>query len=204
MFLFRPPTKASLIFLKHRARGGGNLQSFFKDMMTIAFIGIVFFSFRQFNIQVLALSVHSDLTNLVYFPAGIRLLAVLLFNWLGVAGILLGWILCNLLADEKTLLECVFLGLASGLAAWVSLYIWRYFCRIPINLVSLDLEQLLALVLISSVIASITRCLVVYLISGETSLGLIFSAGFIGDVLGTLLIFYVSKFILYLLGFFDK
>ena len=173
-------------------------------MMTIAFIGIVFFFFRQFNIQALALSVHSDLTYLVYFPAGIRLLAVLLFNWLGVAGILLGWILCNLLADEKTLLECVFLGLASGLAAWVSLYIWRYFCRIPINLVSLDLEQLLALVLISSVIASITRCLVVYLISGEASLGLIFSAGFIGDVLGTLLIFYVSKFILYLLGFFDK
>jgi hypothetical protein len=159
------------------------------------FIGFAFFAMRQLNIQASTLSVHSDVTNLVYFPAGISLLAVLIFNWLGVAGILLGWILCNLLTQEKTLLECIFHGLVSGLAAWVSLFLWQYYYRITENLVNLDLEKLLSLVLISSIIGSIMRCLVLWLMTAETDFVLIFSAGFIGDILGTFFILYLAKFI---------
>ena len=102
-----------------------------------------------------------------------------------------------LLAHEKSLLECIFLGLASGLTAWLPLFVWRHYYRIPQNLVSLDLEKLLSLVLISSIISSITRCLVLWVITDETHFVLIFSAGFIGDMLGILCILYVAKFILY-------
>jgi hypothetical protein len=174
------------------------LKSFYNNTLIIVFIGFAFFAMRQLNIQVSAFSVHSDLTNLVYFPAGIRLLAVLLFNWLGVAGILLGWILCNLLAQEKTLLECIFHGLASGLAAWVSLFIWQHFYRITGNLATVDLQKLLSLVLISSIIGSVVRCLVLWLTTTEADFVLIFSAGFIGDILGTFSVLYAAKFIAYL------
>jgi hypothetical protein len=66
------------------------LKSVYNNIFITTVIGLTFFVCRQLNIYINILSVLSDLTNIVYFPAGIRLLAVLIFNWLGVAGILLG------------------------------------------------------------------------------------------------------------------
>ena len=87
---------------------GGVLKSISLNLLLALCIGVVFFITRQINLQVLHFSVHHDLAHIIYLPAGIRLLAVLLFGWLGIFGILIGWIFCYFFAHEKTLLECIF------------------------------------------------------------------------------------------------
>lgn len=160
-------------------------------------IGAVFFTCRQINLQSLEFSVDNDLTHIIYFPAGIRLLAVLLFGWLGIFGILIGWIFCYFFAYEKSLLECIFLGLISGFTAYVSLLTWQFIYQINHSLNEMTAMQLLNLVFISSGISALIRFLYIYAQDQSIYFTTIFSVGLIGDILGTLILLYLIKLVLY-------
>lgn len=175
----------------------GVLKTMSLNLLYALCIGAVFFISRQINLQAFEFSVHHDLAHIIYFPAGIRLLAVLLFGWLGIFGILIGWIFCYFFALEKTLLECIFLGLISGLTAYASLLVWKFIYRVDHSLVEITARQLFALVLISSGISAFVRFIYIYAQDLSTSFVTIFSVGFIGDIFGTLILFYLIKLVFY-------
>ena len=177
--------------------GGGAFKTIYLNLFYVLCIGIIFFICRQINLHAHVLSLDDDLAHVVYFPSGIRLLAVMLFGWLGIVGILIGWIFCYVFAHEKTLLECILLGLLSGFTAYFSYQVWRYFYQIDKTLLEITGKQLFALVFISSGISAFVRFLYIYTQDQDTSFVSIFSVGLVGDILGALFSLYLIKLILY-------
>ena len=168
-----------------------NLWAF--SLLGMLVVGCSFFIARYINIQVIPFLAFDDLTQLIYLPAGVRLIAVAAFGWFGAAGIVLGWILCHLLGDEKTLLECLFLGIISGITAIASLHIWQILFRVDDVLSQLNLKSLLTLVLVSSFISAIIRFLYIAKWDPTVQFLPIFSIGLIGDISGSLIILYSLK-----------
>lgn len=139
------------------------------------------------------------MTRLVCLPAGIRLIAVAIYRWTGVLGITLGWFFCNVFSVEKTLFESLVLGLISGVTAYTALLVWQWLYRIGKNLEGLTLRLTIALVLISAVISSYIRYVILVASDPLTPFLPVFLIGFTGDVLGCFIVLYAIKGGLYLL-----
>lgn len=149
--------------------------------------------------HVLAIHSYDDLTHLIYLPAGIRLLAVAIYGWIGVLGIILGWVLCHLYGNEKTLLECIFLGCLSGVTAYVSLLIWQWHYKINTSLEGLTSKLAISLVMISALISALVRYVYLQSIDPFTPFLSVFLIGLCGDILGSFLILYAIKCGMYVL-----
>lgn len=94
---------------------------------------------------------------LIYLPAGVRLLAVSILGWMGVFGILLGWILCYLLLGEKTFLESVGLGLLYGVTAYFALWVWKWYYEIDDTFEKITSRLVIYLVFVSALISALIR-----------------------------------------------
>ena len=121
------------------------------------------------------------------------MLAVLLFGPLCVLGIVLGWVFCHLLGGERTLIECLYLGVLSGITAFLSLQWWQWYFRVDDAYSALSARLLISLVLVSSFIATVIRFMVFYLSDPETPFLSVFLIGFVGDVIGTFLVLYLLR-----------
>ena len=159
-------------------------------------IGILFFLLRFISLYVLDFFVHNHLTMFIYLPAGIRILAVSIFGWAGIFGILLGWILCYLLMGEQTLLESVGLGLLSGVTAYLALWVWKWYYEIDNAFEKITSRLVISLVFISALISALVRFFYLEIQNAETIFMDIFVIGFIGDLLGSFAVLYVIKILL--------
>ena len=136
--------------------------------------------------------------HLIYLPAGIRLLAVAIYGWIGVVGIIFGWVLCYVFGGEKTLFEAIFYGSISGFAAYLSLFLWQ--CQFQINnsLDSITSRFAIYLVLISAFISTLIRYAYLFSIDPLISFFPVFTIGLIGDIVGCFIVLYMIKGGLYL------
>jgi hypothetical protein len=174
---------------------GGGVQT---SAYIVFGIGLVFFLTRQINLELFWFIGYDDLLQAVYLPSGVRILAVLLFGSLGVAGIVLGWILCHLLAGERTFFECFYLGVLFGGTAYLSLQVWQWYFQIDDSYSALSARLLISLVLVSAVITAMARFILIFLSDTEASFLSVFSIGFVGDTIGAFLVLYLFKLGLFL------
>jgi len=182
-----------------RSRGGGLKMHFSVHYILPIFgIGIIFYLTRTLSTEMLSYIADDDLTRLVCLPAGIRLLAVAIYGWIGVLGVMLGWVFCNIFSGERTLFECLELGLISGITAYIALLVWQWYYSIGKNLEGLTLRLAIALVLISAAISSYIRYVILITNEPLTPFFPIFLIGFTGDVLGCFIVLYIIKGGLYL------
>jgi hypothetical protein len=144
---------------------------------------------------------ESDLTHIVYLPAGIRLLAVAIYGRLGIIGILFGWFLCYFFEDDKTILESLCLGLISGVTAYLALKIWHKFFHIKNDLEGLTSRLAIFLVIVSAIFSTSVRYLYLYSIDPLTPFGPIFLVGLTGDILGAFIVLYFIKLTIYLIKY---
>jgi len=133
------------------------------------------------------------LTRLVYLPAGIRLIAVVIYRWIGFLGIVLGSVFSSIFSGENLLFESLALGLISGVTAYTALLVWQWHYRIGKNLEGLTLRLTIALVLISATISSCIRYFILVINDPLTPFLSVFLIGFTGDVLGCFIVLYVIK-----------
>ena len=152
-----------------------------------------FFLFRTLSIQVLEDHAYDDLTRIIYLPAGIRLLAVAIYSWIGILGIMLGWVFCYLHGEERTLLESLNLGLVSGATAYASFLVWRWYYKINSALEGLTSKLAISLVLISAVISAFIRYVYLNSVDPITPFLTVFMIGFCGDILGSFIVLYAMK-----------
>ena len=138
------------------------------------------FEYQDFHIQ-------------ISLAGSIRLLAVAIYGWIGVFGIVLGWFFGYLYGVEKTLMECLYFGFISGFAAFISVLIWQWYFRI--NNAFEGLTSLLAiyLVFICALISSLIRYIYLASIDPLTSYLMVFAIGFVGDILGSFFVLYAIK-----------
>lgn len=186
------------MFTMDEIKKRGGIKSLFRNISATLLIGLIFFIARQVNLQLLTSIAFNDLTQFIYVPAGVRFCAVLIYGWLGVFGIFIGWILSHVIGGEKTLIECIFLGIISGFTAMASFQIGKSVFDINDALHNLNLKKLYALILFCSLISSLIRYLYIYGIDPSIKFHAIFIIGYIGDVLGTFFILYLLRGAAYL------
>ena len=161
-------------------------------------IGMFFYLTQILSAEMFSYIAYEELTHLVCLPAGIRLVAVVIYRWTGVLGIILGWVFCNIFSGEKSLFESLVLGLISGLTAYTTLLVWQWHYRIDKNLEGLTLRLMIALVLISAAISSCIRYVILVNNDPLTSFLPVFLMCFTADVLGCFFVLYAIKGGLYL------
>lgn len=126
----------------------------------------------------------------VFLPAGIRMMAVFIFGWTGVVGLFIG----SALTNEALLGHYVFgLSAISALSPMLALLVCRWFFALPKSLAGLSARQLLVFALVGALMnAVLSNCYFFYTNTAEFFAALF--PMFMGDMLGTLLIFLlVSK-----------
>ena len=159
---------------------------------------MIFYLIQILSNEMLSYIAYEELTRLVSLPAGIRLIAVVIYRWIGFLGIVLGSVFSSIFNGENLLFESLVLGLISGVTAYTALLVWQWHFRIGKNLEGLTLRLTIALVLISATISSCIRYLILVSNDPLTSFLSVFLIGFTGDVLGCFIVLYVIKGGLYL------
>ncbi len=157
---------------------------------------LIWVFFYRFNLFVFAYFEYNPRVYWLFLPAGIRMLAVFIFGWRGVAGLFAGSIYTN---EAETDAYVVGLAAISALSPMLALYACRWVFNISSTLKGLRARQLLYFTLTGALANSLFSQLYFYFMSTVESLhGL--TPMFVGDVFGTLLVFYVIAKLLQLMS----
>jgi len=142
--------------------------------------------------------------SIIFFPAGIRTLAVLVFGWRGALGVFAGssitylWFFETLYGAERPLTAVLYIALASALPAYLCMRLTLWWADIPNCLSRLTLKHI-TLIVVTQGLTSATALLSIYLYSGlsPTYADLppdealrTWAAIAIGDILGSMLLLY--------------
>jgi hypothetical protein len=130
---------------------------------------------------------------LLNLPVGISLLATIIYGWIAIPGIILGWIFCYFFGGEYTFLECLNFGLIAGFTSYISVLAWQWLFHINNAFEGLTSRLLIFLVLIFSVISTFFRSIYIDRIDPIESFPLIFFIGIVGDLLGASIDLYAIK-----------
>lgn len=132
----------------------------------------------------------------VFLPAALRVVAVLLLGWRGVAGLFLGALLTNHPELGVNLLEALALSTLSAGAPWLAVVCARRWLRIAPDLAGLSFWQLFTLATIGALIsASVHNAYFsVQSASHRWVDGIV--PMFVGDMVGTLMVLYLSAAVL--------
>ena len=169
------------------------MQSFFRDTLTIVCIGIIFFLVRTVCVQLLPAFSYDEFIHLLNLPVGISLLATVIYGWIAILGIVLGYLFCHVFGGEYTLLESLNFGIISGFTCYISVLVWQWHFRINNAFEGLTARLLVYLALIFAVISTFFRSIYIGSINPIESLPVIFFIGIVGDLLGSFADFYMIK-----------
>jgi len=97
--------------------------------------------------------------DIPYLPAGIRLIAVVVFGLAGAVGLFVGALLAlpNVFPDMTNPVVAIALALLNAAVAMLSLFLARRAFRIGVQLAELDFRRLLALVALQSVLSPLAN-----------------------------------------------
>ncbi len=140
---------------------------------------------------------YSEQVSWIFLPAALRMLAVLMFGWVGTMGIFAGSIVtCVFVMGHIDVSEILIISTLSALSPTLALLICAYCFGVRADLVGLSASKLLILGVVA---ASFTTILhnIHFSLSGQVDVfrdSLI--AMFIGDLVGTLIVLYLAKALL--------
>jgi hypothetical protein len=169
------------------------MQSFVRDTLTIVCIGISFFLVRTVCVQLLPEFAYNEFIHLLNLPVGISLLATVIYGWIAIPGIILGWVFCHIFGGEYTFLECLNFGLIAGFTSYISVLIWQWLFHINNAFEGLTSRLLVCLALIFVVISTFFRSIYIDSIDPIESFPLIFFISVVGDLLGAFMNLYTIK-----------
>jgi hypothetical protein len=142
--------------------------------------------------------------SIIFFPAGIRTLAVLVFSWRGALGVFIGsiitylWFFETLYGADRPLTAAFYIALASALPAYLCMRLTLWWADIPNCLSRLTLKHI-TLIVVTQGLTSATALLSIYLYSGFspayanlplTEVLRTWAAIATGDILGSMLLLY--------------
>ena len=136
----------------------------------------------------------------VFLPAGIRMIAVFIFGWTGVLGLLIGSVITN---EEELSGYVIYLSTISAISPMLAKSACNWWFNIPVTLQGLRGKQLLAFAVIGALTNALLSNLFFYFANETNSLKGIIPM-FVGDLLGTLFIFYLVIKILQLIFLLHK
>jgi hypothetical protein len=167
------------------------------DVFIVVLTWIVFY---QMSLWLFAYFEYNPRVYWVFLPAGIRMIAVFIFGWAGVLGLFIGSIITN---EVELSGYVIYLAAISAMSPMVAkrACMWRF--NIPDTLQGLSSKQLLAFAITGALSNALLSNLYFYFTDRANSLKGVFPM-FVGDMLGTLIIFYLIAQILRLISLLHK
>jgi len=132
----------------------------------------------------------------IFLPAAIRMLSVMLLEWVGAAGLFIGAVITSDPVFNQNLIEAIILAGLSSLGPVLAVTFCTRWLRLPANLAGLGPRQLTLFGLVGALCNVIPHNIYFYFADRMPSPfeGLI--PMFIGDLLGTVIILYLAALIL--------
>ena len=173
------------------------IKSTIIDILVVVLTWILFY---RMSLWLFAYFEYNPRVYWVFLPAGIRMIAVFIFGWAGVLGLFIGAVITN---EEELSGYVIYLSMISAISPMVAKRACNWWFKIPVTLQGLRGKQLLAFAVIGALTNALLSNLFFYFANETNSLKGIIPM-FVGDLLGTLLIFYLVVKILQLIFLIHK
>ena len=167
-----------------------------QNILIVICIGIIGACIQKLQSHIFMFSMYSTAVFGIYFPAGARLIAVLMFQKLGAVGIFVGWALIGLFGNERGLTQCLYIGVSAGLSAYLAYWLWVKMFRVADDLRGLNAKNLVYLALIAALITTPFRMMYFHWYGLPISLTILIIS-FVGDLIGSLITLLLIKFLYY-------
>ncbi len=132
----------------------------------------------------------------IFLPAAIRMLSVMLLEWIGAAGLFLGALVTSEISLDHNLSEALMLSGMSALGPVLTVAICTRWLRLPPNLAGLGPRQLTLFALIGALCNVVPHNIYFYFAEHSHSLFEGMVPMFIGDLTGTIIVLYLAALIL--------
>lgn len=159
----------------------------------IGFVAVTWVLLFKLNQALFNLLDVSNLISLVFLPTGLRLIAVMLFNFNAFIGLFIGSFITSPTignAWEQTIV----LSFISAISPYLACKFSNYLLNINITLIGLTTRQLLLMSLTNALFNAILHNLYFYFSGLTTEFVINTSKMLVGDLLGALLILYTLSF----------
>ena len=166
--------------------------------LQVLLVACAWMFFYHVSIDMLAYFSFNHETFWIFLPAGIRLVAVILFGWVGVVGLFIGSVLTP---DDVPFSHVLLLSAVSALAPKLALKTGRWLLHLSETLQTLNPLHLMFLSLFTSNFNALMRVGILHLI-GETQHLFNLVPMFVGDLVGTILVLYIVIIILFFASYF--
>lgn len=141
-----------------------------------------YFQFLQVN----------DFLYSIYWLSGIRLLAIILFGWLGALGLLIGYFCSSIFFKGFTPEAAFFLGALSALAPLLAYTAWQKLTGLSNDFNGVNLSNLLILVVLHSAFTAIFKTSYFYVTGVDKDASYVISL-FMANLVGSVLFLYALK-----------
>ena len=171
-----------------------------QEVLTYAMgVALAWYGLFHFNQWLFVSFSVSDQVSWIFLPAAIRMLAVVLFGWAGVFGLLLGSLFTNPLFDEVSPVAALTVSFLSALGPWMAFRACTHWLHLPEDLTGLQPRHLLILSAVGAFFTSVPHCLFYYVSGISPRLFADLITMFTGDLIGTLVVLYVAALVIRLL-----
>lgn len=178
-------------------------QPRYLHLVMVAAVAVTWICSFRLNQYAFASTMHTARAHWIFLPAGLRLLAVLVFAETGMFGIIIGsWVTVAGTTDLGISHELV-LASCSGIAPYLAARQGRKFMAIPASLAGLSGQRILVLSLLSAACNAILLNTYLWLSSAVAEIRQIWAV-FIGDFAGTWLLLAVMAAALSLWASFNR
>ena len=167
------------------------------DTLVVVLTWILFY---RMSLWLFAYFEYNPRVYWVFLPAGIRMIAVFIFGWAGVLGLFIGHVFTNNIEMSSYV---IYLAAISAMSPMVAKRACKWWFNIPDTLQGLSSKQLLAFAITGALSNALLSNLYFYFTDKANSLKGFFPM-FVGDMLGTLIIFYLIAQILRLISLLHK
>ena len=163
-------------------------------VLGVTILWVVLFELNQIAFAWLKLSDH---VHLIFLPAAVRLVAVLLFKQLGVIGLFLGGLITGFThLPTLQLSDVVILSAISAISPYIAMQLSKRYLDISDSLSNLQAKQLFIVCLNYATVNSLAHNLYMYFSDDMHNLGNHFLSMLTGDLVGCLIIFYLASLLI--------
>ncbi len=173
-----------------------NRNSLPTALLEVGGVALAYWLLYHLNAWIFASFSFTTTIAWIFLPAAIRMIAVLLFSWRGVAGLFIGTLATCVPVFGVTNVHTYVYPTLSAFAPMLAMSLGVYLMKIKADLCGLTARQLFALALIGALFNSVAHNLYFqYSGSAQSWLtGLL--PMFVGDLVGTLIVLYAAAAIL--------
>ncbi|CAM3645727.1 hypothetical protein [Polynucleobacter antarcticus] len=167
-----------------------------KKLIIVGVIALIWISLDAINQGYFGFLKITELEYFVYWLSGLRLVAIILFGWLGFWGIFIGYFTGEILSGD-TIIDAAALGILSSLAPMIAYRYWQSATSKNDDFDHVDFTQLCYLVFLHSLLTALFRNFYFYFVNqvyGIDQLTMSFSANVLGSFAFLYLLMFFNRF----------